>query len=330
MHRRDFIWIAAGAGVAGAAARPLAARAQQAPSIRRIALFGFGIETGFGNQLIAAFKDALKNLGWTEGRNVRIDIRYSGSDYSRLETLSQDLVRSGPEVIVAFGGPSRQAVQRQTRTIPIVMVAGADPVATGTVDSIPRPTGNITGFASLFPSIGGKWVELLTEAVPGLRRIAVLGGNAESFDSSTYLPSIEAAAVALNVQAIRMPIRDAAEAESAVAAFASEPNGGLIILPPTAAAIVRSATQYRLPAISYFRTDVVENGCIMTYGADFLDLFKSAASYVDRILRGAKPSDLPIQFPTRFPLVVNLKTAKAIGVTIPELFLSVRADEVIE
>jgi putative ABC transport system substrate-binding protein len=239
MRRRDFI-----AALGGAVALPLAARAQQTASIRRIALFG-APETDFGNQLIAAFKDALKNLGWTEGRNVRIDIIRYG-DASRLQT-AQDLVRSGPEVIVTFGGPARQAVQQQTQTIPIVMAADADPVATGAADSIARPTGNVTGFAALFPSIGGKWVELLKDVVPGLRRIALLGNIRFDLILSTYLPSIEAAAAKLDVQAIRMPFRDATEAESTVATFASEPNGGHIILPPTggaeATAIIRSATQ---------------------------------------------------------------------------------------
>jgi putative ABC transport system substrate-binding protein len=276
-------------------------------------------------------------LGWIDGVNIRMDIRYGGSDYSLLRLHAEELVRSVPNVIVVSSGPTQRAVLHQTQTIPIVMAAGGDPVVMGVLESIARPAGNITGFAALVPSIGSKWVALLKEIAPWLCRIALLypaypEGDPD-FASATYFPSIEAAATQLGMQAIRTPVRDASEIERAIDAFAAEPNGGLIMVPPPLIstdreAVIRLAAQHRLPAIYFRRSEGVDGG-LMSYGSNVADLHRKAASYVDRILRGAKPTDLPIQFPTRYELVINVKTAGALGLQVPPQ-LTALADEVIE
>jgi len=272
-----------------------------------------------------------QKLGWTEGRNLRIDVRFGSNDSNRVRNYAEELVGLAPDVIVTTGAAQTRAVQQRTQTIPIVFVQVGDPVATGLVKSIARPEGNTTGITNLFLSIAGKWLQLLKEAVPGVARVALI------FDpqfpvAEIYVASIEAAATAAAIKTIRTPVHNATEIERAIDELVAEPNGGLIVVPPPLASayrelILRLAVQHRLP-VMVGDNDAAESG-LMSYGPNRAELFRSAVSYVDRILRGAKPGDLPVQFPTKFDLVVNLKAAKAIGLTIPESFL-LRADEVIE
>ena len=337
MRRREFIAGIGGGAIAAVSTvlQPLAARAQQAGPLRRIGVLNGGTAEDTANQSsLAAFREGLKDLGWIDGVNMRLDIRYGGTEYSLLRLQAEELVRSVPNVIVVAGRPAQRAVLQQTRTIPIVMASGVDPAVIGVVENIARPSGNITGFAALVPSIGSKWVGLLKEIAPWLVRIALLYPEPASdpdFARPAYFPSIEAAAAQLGVQTIRTPVRNASEIERAIATFAAEPNGGLIMLPPPSAdrqAIIRLAAQHRLPTIYFRRSEVIDGGLI-SYGSNIPDLHRKAASYVDRILRGAKPTDLPIQFPTRYELVINLNTSRALGLEIPRNLLAL-ADEVIE
>ena len=283
----------------------------------------------------AALQEALAKLGWIEGRNLRIDRRFGAGDPDRIRAYAAELVGLAPDVIVTAAGPAIRAAQQQTQTIPIIFTAGGDAVAAGLVGSLARPEGNITGFSNFEPSIAGKWLELLKEAAPRLTRVALIF-NPEllgSLAAPHYLSAIEAAAPGLGVQPIKTPIRNAVDIVHAIDAFAAEPNGGLLVLPPTPTTAIRDtifqlAAQHRLPVI-YSSLDSAAAGGLMSYAPDNVDTNRRAASYVDRILRGAKVSDLPVQFPTKFELVVNLKTAKAIGLTIPETFL-LRANELIE
>jgi putative ABC transport system substrate-binding protein len=329
MRRREFITLLIGAS----AAWPLAARAQQDGRVRRVGVLLSGTERDAAIQLRATFlRQGLQQHGWIEGRNLRLDIRFEGSDLARMQGYSQELVSLAPDAIVTSGAAQTRALQQRTQTIPIVFVSVGDPVASRVVGSIARPEGNTTGFTNLFPSIAGKWLELLKEAAPRVARAALIF-NPDLPVTENYLASIDAAAKAMAVQAIRTPVRNSADIERAINAFATEPNGGLIQVPPPLVEahrelLVQRARQYRLPMVAYDRTSVVE-GSLMSYGPNVVELYRSAASYVDRILRGAKVSELPVQFPTKFELVVNLKIAKAIGLTIPEAFL-LRADEVIE
>jgi putative ABC transport system substrate-binding protein len=327
MRRRDFI-----AGLGGAAVWPLAARAQQPDRMRRVGVLLSGAENDPVVRFQwAASRDELGKLGWFEGRNVRFDIRFTGGDPDHMRAAAEELVHLGPDVILVASASATKAVQQRTRTIPIVFVNVGDPVAGGLVQSLARPNSNSTGITGLYQTVAGKWVELLREAAPRTARVALVfdpGLVAES-----YFGAIEAAAGILAVKAIRTPVRSAAEIERALSAFASEVDGGLIMVPPLTydnrELINRLSVQYRLPSMHSGRPYTVEGG-LMSYGTyDVVEMYRSASSYVDRILRGAKPDRLPVQFPTRFELVVNLKTAKAIGLTIPESFL-LRADEVIE
>jgi putative tryptophan/tyrosine transport system substrate-binding protein len=328
MRRREFITLLGGA----AAAWPVAARAQQAGGMRRIGWLIGADENDPGSQAQrAAFRESLAKLGWIEGRNLRIDLRSGAGIRDRIRAGAAELVSLAPDVIVTTTSSTTLAAQEQTRTIPIVFASGGDPVAAGLLRNIARPESNTTGFSLTEPSIGGKWLELLREGAPSASRIAVIF-NPELVVGG-YFASIEAAAPALSLQAIKMPVRDAVDVARAIDAFAATPNGGLLVLPPppNAAifdAILRLATEHRLPAI-YGSRRLANAGALIAYGADDVDLNRRAASYVDRLLRGAKVSDLPVQFPTKYDLVINLKTAKAIGLTIPEVFL-LRADEVIE
>jgi putative ABC transport system substrate-binding protein len=277
-----------------------------------------------------ALGEGLAKLGWIEGRNLRTDLRVTLSDPDRLRAYAVELVSLAPDVIVTSSRPATTAVQEQTKTIPIVFTAGNDPVTEGVVQNIARPEGNTTGFTSTVDSLSGKWLELLKEAAPHITRVALVF-NPQTVNVGYFRP-IEAAAPLLGVQALKTPVRDPLELVRAIDAFAAEPNGGLLVVPVLPAdsyhMLHRVAAQHRLPAIHAGRNGV-NGGGLMGYGADLPDLYRRAASYVDRLLRGAKVSDLPVQFPTKFELVVNLKTAKAIDLTIPESFL-LRADEVIE
>ena len=332
MKRRDFI-----AGLGGVAAWPVVAWAQPTERVRRIGMLTFSAENDPLNQsFIALFREGLAKLGWVEGRNLRIDLRFGATDADRTRAGAAELVSLGPDVIVTYGVAPTMAVQRQTQLIPIVFAAVGDPLATGVVKNLARPEGNTTGVTNLYVSIAGKWLELLKEAAPRVERVGFvyspdLGSTAEGL--SPYSSSLEEAARALGVQAISIPFRNAVELVRAIDAFAARPNGGLIVLPPSPTAVDRRtinqlAIHHQLPTIFQDRYYAAEGGLI-AYGGDVIEIYRTASTYADGILRGAKVSDLPVQLPTKIPLVINLKTAKAIGLVIPESFL-LRADEVIE
>jgi ABC-type uncharacterized transport system substrate-binding protein len=276
-------------------------------------------------------REMLAKLGWIEGRNVRFDLRLSAADPGRMHAYADELVRLAPDVIVVAGGPTAQVLLQRTRTIPIVFTSVGDPVAIGLLKNIARPEGNVTGITGQYQSLGSKWLELLKEAAPHTVRVALIFA-AENVNDQ-YFGVIDAAADVLGVKVFRTPYRNATELERAIDAFATEPNGGLIMLapppPPGARELInRLAIKHRLPTMYQSKYYPAEGG-MMGYGTDAIEASRIAATYVDRLLRGAKINELPVQFPTKFELVVNLKTAKAIGLTIPETFL-VRADEVIE
>jgi putative ABC transport system substrate-binding protein len=325
LARREFI-----AGLGGAAALwPLAARAQQGERVRRV-----GVLFGGAYQNVAAFRESLAMLGWVEGGNLRMDYRFANGDPDRLAAYAEELVNLRPDLIFAFNGPAARALQQRTAAIPIVFVGGGDAASNGLVGNIARPGGNMAGFAGSFGSLGGKWLELFKEAVPGLTRVAHVFSATElnANPRDEIRTSMDAAAARLGVTIVRMRVHDTAEIEPAISAFAAAPHGGLLktgaTTPAQIDAINRLALHYQLP-LMVGPAAIVEEGVLMSHGPDLVEQFQGAASYVDRILRGAKPSELPVQYPSKFELVVNLKTAKAIGVTIPEAFL-LRADEVIE
>jgi len=331
MRRREFITLLGGA----AAGWPLAARAQQAERVRRIGFLTFTNEI---DQLIrgqTVLLEALAKLGWVEGRNLRIDVRGAAA-IDQLREYAAELVKLSPDVIVTSGAAPTIAAQQQTQTIPIVIIGVGDPLAIGIVKSVARPEGNITGVTNAVFSIGSKWLELLKEAAPQINRVALLQNTRLLRNPNAeigYYPPIEEAARVLAVKAIRIPYRDAVEIADGVGAFAAERNGGLIVMPPpptttNTQVIIRLAAQHQLPAIYPTRYLVVAGG-LMAYGTNTAVLLTRAASFVDRILRGAKVSELPIEYPTTFELVINLKTAKALGLTISESLL-LRADAVIE
>jgi putative ABC transport system substrate-binding protein len=280
---------------------------------------------------VSAFTQALADLGWTDGRNVRMDLRWGRADINRMRAFAQELVGLQPNIILVTGTPATVALQRETRTIPIVFVDVSDPVATGLVGRLDRPTGNVTRFANLEASLGGKWLELLSEIAPGLKRAAIMF-NPE-INTAVYMPSFETAARSLKVAPIMAPVHSDVEIETAITALGREPGGGLVVqsggfLVAHRAPIILAAVRNNVPAV-YIESDFARDGGLLSYGVDQVDLFRRAATYVDRILRGAKPGDLPVQFPTKFEMVVNLKTAKALGLAVPPSIM-LRADEVIE
>jgi putative tryptophan/tyrosine transport system substrate-binding protein len=329
MKRRQFIAL-----LGGAAAWPLAAHAQKADSMRRIGVLFVGAETDRARQAdLGALREGLAKLDWIEGRNLRIDLRFAADDPDRIRAYAAELVNLAPDVIISNGGAATSALRQRTQTVPIVFAAGGDAVADGLVRNIARPDGNITGFSNREPSVASTWLEFLKEAAPRLTRVALIFNPQLAPTNPSYISSIEEAAAALGVQAITLPARNAVDIVRAIDAFAAEPNGGLLVLPPSPTATIRDTilqltAQHRLPSI-YSSRDAAVAGGLLAYAADTADQNRRAATYVDRLLRGAKVSDLPVQFPTKFKLVINLKTAKAIGLTIPEAFL-LRADEVIE
>ncbi len=313
-----------------------AAGAQQAERIRRVGMlsFGFGGSQSGPPPIVRALRDSLRSLGWIEDRNLQLDARFT-IDAKAVDAYADELVSLAPEVIVTATLLATRAVQQRTRSIPIVFAGGGDPIEGGLVKSLARPEGNTTGIANLYSSIGGKWVSLLKDTVPSVARVGIVislsGGSVRG--GAGYVSEIEAAAAALHLQAIRIPYGTAAELERAVDAFATEPNASLIVRPPGLVGIDRQSffrlvEKHRLPTIYQERT-FVQQGGLMSYGSSTADLAVQAAAYVDRILRGAKPGDLPVQFPTKFELVINLKTAKALGLVVPPSMLA-RADEVIE
>jgi putative ABC transport system substrate-binding protein len=330
LKRREFITL-----LGAAAAWPLAARAQQPERMRRIGvLMGYPESDSEAQTKIAAFRDGLQKLGWTEGRNTRIDTRWATpADAESMERFAKELVALQPDLILSSTTPTTAALLQQTRTIPIVFATVADPVGSGFVASFPRPGGNVTGFVVFEASLAGKWLELLKEIVPRVNRITFLFNPATATYAEFYLNPFKAAAESFAVEAIAAPVRDRSELESVVSAQAREPNGGLIVMPDSftdlhRAEIASLATRYRLPAV-YPRRIFTEVGGLLSYGIDQLDNFRLAATYADRILKGEKPADLPVQAPTKFELVINLKTAKMLGLEVPPTLLA-RADEVIE
>ena len=329
MRRRDFITLLGGA----AAAWPIAASAQQGGQMRRIALLIPSAEHDpeWRNQVVA-FVQALQQLGWTDGANLRIDYRWTGVESERIQANVGEVVGMKPDAILASTALTLLPLQRATRTIPIVFTRVYDPVGSGFVTSLARPEANITGFTLGEFSLGGKMLELLKEVSPQVSRVTVIL-NPDQPPHVAMWRTIEALALSLRVRATATSVREAGEIEPAIEAVAREPNGGLIVLssPITSThreRIAALAARYRLPALYGFRFFVTSGG-LMSYGIDPVDGFRGAASYVDRILKGAKPADLPVQNPTKYELVINLKTAKALGLSIPEAFL-LRADEVIE
>jgi putative ABC transport system substrate-binding protein len=331
VKRREFISLVGGA----AAAWPLAAGAQQSDRMRRIGvLMGYAESGSSGQALIAAFRDGLQKLGWTEGRNTRIDIRWAApDDMESIRRFAKELVALRPDLIISSTTPITAALQQQTRTIPIIFPALSDPVGSGLVASFSRPGGNITGFNVSEPTQTGKWVQLLKEIAPHVARVAMLFNPASAPYAEYWLNPFKAAAASFALEAISAPIRDVSELDPVVGAQAHEPNSGLIAMPDSFTIahrleIISLATHYRLPAVYPYRF-FAEVGGLVSYGVDLVDNYRRIGTYVDRILKGEKPSDLPIQAPVKFELVINLKTAKALGLTVSPPLLA-RADEVIE
>jgi putative ABC transport system substrate-binding protein len=328
VRRREFIL-----GLGGAAAWPLAARAQQHERMRRIGvLMNVAADNPRGQAGVAAFQQVLQQLGWSDGRNVRIDTRWGANDADLDRRYAAELAALAPDVILASSTPSVTALQHVTRTLPIVFVQVSDPVGAGVVDTLARPGGNTTGFMNFEYSLSGKWLELLKQIAPSVTRVAVLRDPANPAGIGQF-SSIQSAAQSLGLEVRPLTARDAAEIERAVAAFARLPNGGLIVTPSTGNAVHRElittlAARYKLPTIYSDRLNVTEGGLI-SYGPDRVDEFRRSAGYVDRILKGEKPADLPVQAPTKYELVINLKTAKALNLGVPHSLLA-RADEVIE
>jgi putative ABC transport system substrate-binding protein len=331
MRRRDFVTLLGGAAAGSPLLWPLVAGAQRLDRIRRIGVLVAVVESPDLQTRMAAFRDSLRKLGWSEGRNVRFDYRWAGADPERMRAYAAELVSLAPDVIFSISNQATAILSQHTRAISIVFLAN-DPLETGLITSMAHPGGNMTGFTPFEAAMGGKWLQLLKELTPALARVAVLytPGGAGSL---AMLHRIEDVAPSLGVETTAVPARDPAEIERATEAFSHEPNGGLIVLtgPSTNAnreLIIALAARHRLPAI-YPGRDSVAIGGLISYAADQLDLYRQAGSYVDRIFKGEKPGDLPVQAATKFDLVVNLKTAKALGLKIPESFL-LRADEVIE
>jgi putative ABC transport system substrate-binding protein len=329
LRRRNFITLLGGAAVGW----PFAARAQQADPVRRIGvLIGLLESDQEGQARLAAFRSGLEEFGWSDGRNIQIDYRWAGADPTRLQASAAQLVALKPEVIFAASGTPLAALHRETLDIPIVFTNASDPVSDGFVASWARPGGNITGFPMFEYSTIIKWLELLKQFAPQVTRAAIVYDPSQP-SSVGLVREIEPAAVSLGVQLFPTAVRDAKQIEQSIKSFATEPNGSLIVLPSTVAtvhrqAIIKLAALYSLPALYPYRLFVAEGG-MASYAPHLLELYRRAASYVDRILKGEKAADLPIQTPDKYELVINLQTAKALGLEIPPTLLA-RADEVIE
>jgi putative tryptophan/tyrosine transport system substrate-binding protein len=329
LKRRKFLSL-----LGAATAWPLAAPAQQPERLRRVgALMGFAESDREGQLCIASFREALHELGWTEDRNIRFDIRWAALDAELVERFAKELVALKPDLILSHVTPTTVALLQQTRTIPIVFVWVSDPVGSGFVPSLARPDGNATGLTPIVGSLGGKWVELLKEIAPHIVRAVALFNPTMAPYAEYYLNPFKVAAASSAVEAIAAPVHNISELESVVAAQAREPNSGLVVMPDTFTVghrvdITSLATRYLLPAV-YWSGAFAEAGGLVSYGPDVVAEFRHAASYADRILNGAKPSELPVQAPVKFKLVINLKTARTLGINIPPLLLA-RSDELIE
>ena len=327
MKRREFITLLGGAAVAW----PLAARAQQAERTRRIGVLMGVSDDAEGQARVKGLQQGLQELGWIEGRNVRIDYRWTGGDMTRIRAYVAELVKLSPDVIVAHTPPVIAAMRQASSSIPIVFAAVIDPVAHGFIDNLARPGGNLTGTTNIEFSLVGKMLEMLKEVVPGIARAAVIfGTNPQYF---VYLHSFRTDSPTLAVELSAAAVRDTGEVEAVMSELGRKPGSGLVV-PPDAftvihhAMIIELAARHRLPAVYAYRSFVAEGG-LMSYGPDVYDIFRRTASYVDRILKGAKPADLPVEAPVKFEFVINLKTAKALGLTIPPNLYAL-ANEVLE
>src|SRR5262252_8272347 len=330
MTRRAFITL-----LGGAAAWPIAARAQQADRMRRIGvLMPLTADDPLGQTRIAAFREELGKLGWIEGRNIRIDTRWMATgDVQSMQRFAKELVALQPDLIVTQSTPITATVLQETRTIPIVFALVADPIGSGFVANFAQPGGSVTGFVTMVPEMASKWLELLKEIAPSVARVTLLFNPATATYFEYWLNPFKAAAVSFAVEAMAAPVHDRSELESVIAEQARVPNGGLVVMPDTftdthRVEITSLAARYRLPAVYPYRQFTAVGG-LLSYGDDLVDNFRRAPTYVDRILKGEKPSELPVQAPVKFQLVVNLKTANTLGLDVSPLLLS-RADEVIE
>jgi putative ABC transport system substrate-binding protein len=330
VKRREFIGLAVGAGVGW----PLAAWAQPRDKMRRLGVLMASVASdGEGQKRAAALAQGLDALNWRDGGNLSIDWRWAGGDPALFQRYAAEMVALGPEVLLAEASPSVEALRQQTSTIPIVFLIVTDPVGQGFVESLARPGGNITGFSNYDPPMAGKWLGMLREITPPVARLAVLYNPATAPYARLYLRNIEDIALAFALAVQTAPVKDDAEIEAVMARLTGEQGAGLLVLPDTFTrlhrdAIVALAARYRLPAVYPFRYFATSGG-LMSYGIEIEDLFRRSAGYVDRLLKGAKASELPVQNPTKFALVINLKTAKALGVSVPLALLG-SADEVIE
>jgi putative tryptophan/tyrosine transport system substrate-binding protein len=331
MRRRDFITLLGRA----VAAWPLAARAQQGERVRRIGVLSSLAESDLEAQsMVEALDQTLQQSGWMDGRNIRIDHRWAAGNLGQIEAFAKALVAMDPDVFVAHGTPAVGALRKQTRTLPIVFVQVTDPIGAGFIANLAHPGGNITGFTTYESSMAGKWVEMLKEMAPHTSRIASLfNPETAPYVVRSLQGPLESSARSLGMEPSANPVHNASEIERAITLLGRESGGGLIVMPDTfnivhRERIIALAAQNKLPAISPYRFIVAEGG-LMSYGVVVVDLFRRAAAYVDRILKGAKPAELPVQAPTKFELVINLQTAKSLGLTVPQTLL-VAADEVIE
>ena len=333
MNRREFITLLGGPVAASAMLRPLAAHAQADSARRIVMLTGMAESDPEAQARVASFQQGLRALGWIDGRNLRLDFLWGTGDAGGLRQLAKEAVERKPDLIVGVTTPAVAALAQETRTIPILFVQVVDPVGRGFVANLARPGGNITGFLNFEFPMGGKWLQTLKQAAPGVRRVALLYNPQSAPFGASFVQVIEAAAPALQVEAIATTVRDMAEVETKIGTFARGPDGGLIVLPDLFNTVHRDeivalAAKHRLPGVYPFRYFALSGG-LVSDGVDTADLFRSAASYVDRIFKGAKVSELPVQGPTKFELVVNLKAAKTLGLELPQTLLA-RADEVIE
>ena len=330
MKRREFITLLGGS----AAAWPLTARAQQPNPMRRVAVLQTLAESDLeGQSWVNALKQGLAAVGWTDGLNIRLDVRWAGGEANLIQRFAKELVDLHPDVIVAVATPSAMAFRRETQTIPIVFTSVTDPVAQGLVETLIRPGGNITGFTIFEPEIGSKWMQVLKDIAPETTRTAVIFNPDTAPYFRLYMSSIEAAGAFFAVKTFEAPVRNRAEIEAVISRLAREPAGSVISMSDTFTVVHRDliialAAQYRLPAIYPFRFEAIDGGLI-SYGTDQADQYRRAAAYVDRILKGEKPADMPVQLPVKFEMVINLKTARTLGFAIPNTLLA-RADEVIE